>query len=167
MRQHVRVALAGRLHVAPRAVCAASIRLSSSSATPPPSPKASSPAPFLSDERIRVDAGYNRWLQLLPACTAGIGIGTYASVPAVLGPLVCRAQGVVAQAPTDFTMSALLPVATAMPLVAGIAAATLASKSEEFGHRRLAFACSFVYPLGVYGLSALAIRATLLLAARL
>ena len=66
-------------------------------------------APFLSDERIRVDPSYNRWLQMIPACAAGIGIGTYASVPAVLGPFVCRAQGVVAQAPTDFAVSDLLP----------------------------------------------------------
>ena len=128
-------------------------RLSSSSSSPPPPPS------FLSDDRVRVDADYNRWLQLGPACVAGVGIGTYASVPAVLGPLVCRAQGVVAQAPTDFAISDLLPVATMMPLVAGVAAATLASQSEQFGHRRLAFLCSFVYPAGVYGLSAAAISA--------
>ena len=78
---------------------------------------ASAPA-FLSDDRIRVDASYNRWLQLVPACIAGVGIGTYASVPAVLGPFVCRAQGVVAQAPTDFAMSDFLPIAVSMPLVA-------------------------------------------------
>ena len=108
---------------------------------------------------MRVDADYNRWLQLGPACVAGVGIGTYASVPAVLGPLVCRAQGVVAQAPTDFAISDLLPVTTMMPLVAGLAAATLASQSEQFGHRRLAFLCSFVYPAGVYALSAAAISA--------
>ena len=96
---------------------------------------------------------------MVPACIAGLGIGSYASVPAVLGPLVCRAQGVVAQAPTDFAMSDLLPVATMMPLVAGICAATLASKSEAFGHRRLAFICSVVYPGGVYLLSAAAVQA--------
>ena len=150
----------------PAPVWAASCRLSSSTAAPTttPAPQPFSPVPpsqasFFSDDRIRVDAGYNRWLQLAPACVAGVGIGTYASVPAVLGPFVCRAQGVVAQAPTDFTISALLPVATMMPLVAGVAAAALASQSEKFGHRRLAFVCSFVYPLGVYGLSAAAINA--------
>ena len=123
-------------------------------------PVAAASAPsFLSDDRIRVDPGYNRWLQLVPACVAGVGIGTYASVPAVLGPFVCRAQGVVAQAPTDFAMSDLLPVATMMPLVAGVAAATLASQSEQFGHRRLAFIASLLYPSAVYGLSALAVNA--------
>ena len=55
-------------------------------------------------------------------------------------------------------MSELLPMATAMPLVAGILAATLAGKSEAIGHRRLAFLCSAIYPLGVYGLSALAVQ---------
>lgn len=124
----------------------------------PAAASASAPS-FLSDDRIRVDPSYNRWLQLVPACVAGVGIGTYASVPAVLGPFVCRAQGVVAQAPTDFAMSDLLPVATMMPLVAGLAAATLASQSEQFGHRRLAFMCSFLYPSAVYGLSALAVNA--------
>ena len=130
----------------------------SPSPPPPPTPPPPTPA-FLSDERIRVDATYNRWLQLVPAAAAGIGIGTYMSVPAVLGPFVCRAQGVVAQAPTDFMMSDLLPVATAMPLVAGLFAAGLASKSEQFGHRRLAWMSSIIYPLGVYGLSAAAINA--------
>ena len=96
---------------------------------------------------------------MVPACAAGVGIGTYASVPAVLGPFVCRAQGVVAQAPTDFAMSDLLPVATMMPLVAGVAAATLASRSEAMGHRRLAFVCSVTYPAAVYGLSAAAVQA--------
>lgn len=124
------------------------------------SEKVAAPAPgFFDDDRIRVDdPHYNRWQQLVPACIAGIGIGTYASVPAVLGPFVCRAQGVVAQAPSDFQMSELLPLATAMPLVAGILAATLAGKSEAIGHRRLAFMCSAIYPLGVYGLSALAVQ---------
>ncbi len=131
------------------------------SSAPPSQAAAAPPAPspsFFSDDRIRTGADYNRWLQLVPACAAGIGIGTYASVPAVLGPLVCRAQGVVAQAPTDFAVSDLLPIATSMPLIAGLLAATLASKSESFGHRRLAFVCSVVYPLGVYGLSAAAIH---------
>ena len=96
---------------------------------------------------------------MVPACAAGVGIGTYASVPAVLGPFVCRAQGVVAQVPTDFAMSDLLPVATMMPLVAGVAAATLASRSEAMGHRRLAFVCSVTYPAAVYGLSAAAVQA--------
>lgn len=40
-----------------------------------------------------------------------------------------------------------------------MAAATLASQSEQFGHRRLAFVCSFLYPSAVYGLSALAVSA--------
>ncbi|KAL1511166.1 hypothetical protein AB1Y20_005982 [Prymnesium parvum] len=123
------------------------------SGSPPP------PAPWFSDERIRVSGSFNRWLQLIPACVAGVGIGTYASVPAVLGPFVCRAQGVVAQAPADFAISDLLPVATMMPLIAGVCAAALASQSERFGHRRLALVCSVVYPLGVYGLSAAAVSA--------
>ena len=59
----------------------------------------------------------------------------------------------------EIAMSDLLPVATMMPLVAGIAAATLASQSEQFGHRRLAFIASFLYPSAVYGLSALAVNA--------
>lgn len=121
---------------------------------------ASASPSFLSDERIRVtDPEYNRWLQLIPASIAGVGIGTYASVPAVLGPSVCRAQGVVAQAPIDFAMSDLMPIATCMPLVAGVAAAGLASQSEGFGFRRLSFLCSVAYPLSVYGLSAAAISA--------
>ena len=134
------------------------------SASPGKAASASEAAPkaapgFFDDDRVRVtDPHYNRWQQLVPACIAGVGIGTYASVPAVLGPFVCRAQGVVAQAPSDFQMSELLPMATAMPLVAGILAATLAGKSEAIGHRRLAFLCSAIYPLGVYGLSALAVQ---------
>ena len=40
------------------------------------------------------------------------------AVPSLLGPLMCRAQGVVAQAPTDFTMGALLPYTTLPPMSA-------------------------------------------------
>ena len=138
---------------------AASSRRMLSSSSSSSEKVAASPPGFFDDDRIRVDdPHYNRRQQLVPACIAGIGIGTYASVPAVLGPFVCRAQGVVAQAPSDFQMSELLPLATAMPLVAGILAATLAGKSEAIGHRRLAFMCSAIYPLGVYGLSALAVQ---------
>jgi MFS family permease len=147
-----------RLPVSLRSTLCTVSRATAASPVAAGSPAAAS-ASFLSDDRIRVDPSYNRWLQLVPACVAGVGIGTYASVPAVLGPFVCRAQGVVAQAPTDFAMSDLLPVATMMPLVAGLAAATLASQSEQFGHRRLAFVCSFLYPSAVYGLSALAVNA--------
>ena len=103
-----------RLPVVRIASCTVRVRHLSAAPTPPPSP----PADFLSDERIRAEPGYNRWLQLIPAAAAGVGIGTYMTVPAVLGPFVCRAQGVVAQAPTDFMMSNLLPCATAMPLAA-------------------------------------------------
>ena len=152
MRSTVRLPAARAVLPATRAMCVAS-RSQDSTAS------ATKDHSFLSDDRIRVGPDYNRWHQLVPACAAGVGIGTYASVPAVLGPLVCRAQGVVAQAPSDFAMSDLLPVATMMPLVAGIAAAGLASKSEQFGHRRLSFICSFVYPLGVYGLSSAAVSA--------
>lgn len=53
--------------------------------------------PLLSDERIVAAPGYNRWLQLVPACIAGTAIGTYPAVPAVLGPSICRAQGIVVQ----------------------------------------------------------------------
>ena len=141
--------LASRLQPIPIPIVARSS--SSAASSPPPS--------FLSDDHVRVGPEYNRWLQLAPACLAGVGIGTYAAVPAVLGPFVCRAQGVVAMAPTDFQMSELLPIATAMPLLAGILAATLASSSERFGHRRFAFVCSVAYPGAVYGLSALAVQA--------
>eukprot|EP01052_Picozoa_sp_SAG31_P037485 SAG31_NODE_4848_length_2906_cov_3.759173_2_plen_458_part_00 len=48
-----------------------------------------------------------------------------------------------------------MPIATAMPLVAGVAAASFAHKN--FGHRRMAFLFSTAYPLTVYGLSAAAI----------
>ena len=149
-----------RTRRSPVSLVAARSTLCTTSRATADSPVAAASAPsFLSDDRIRVDPSYNRWLQLVPACVAGVGIGTYASVPAVLGPFVCRAQGVVAQAPTDFAMSDLLPVATMMPLVAGVAAATLASQSEQFGHRRLAFIASLLYPSAVYGLSALAVNA--------
>lgn len=136
-------------------------RALSSSPTPTPvQAGAATPRPsFLSDDRIRVDApseNYRR-LQLVPACTAGVAIGTYLAVPAVLGPTICTTQGVVAAAPTDFVMSQLIPIATAMPLVAGLTAAALADKN--YGHRRMAFLCSVAYPGTVYGLSAAALWA--------
>ena len=36
---------------------------------------------LMSDERITAPAEYNRWLQLPPACTAGLSIGTYFAIP--------------------------------------------------------------------------------------
>ena len=128
MRSTVRLPAARAVLPAARAMCVAS-RSQDSTAS------ATKDHSFLSDDRIRVGPDYNRWHQLVPACAAGVGIGTYASVPAVLGPLVCRAQGVVAQAPSDFAMSDLLPVATMMPLVAGIAAAGAAATGGRDLHR--------------------------------
>ena len=59
---------------------------------------------LMSDARITAAAGYNRWQQLFPACFAGTALGTYFAVPGVLGPHICRAQGVVAAAASDFSM---------------------------------------------------------------
>jgi len=103
--------------------------------------------------------GYNRWRQLAPTTLAGLGIGAYFTVPGVLGPGLCKAQGVVAQAATDFSMSTLVPTLTLMPLVAAGLAAALARTSDEFGVRRLGLAASIVYPLGVYVLPAAAVAA--------
>jgi hypothetical protein len=43
-------------------------------------PTATNAAPILSDERIKVEGDYNRWLQLAPACATGLAVGTYAAV---------------------------------------------------------------------------------------
>lgn len=124
---------------------------SSAASAPPP--------PLLSDERILVGPGYNRWVQLGPTTLAGLGIGAYFTVPGVLGPGLCKAQGVVAQAATDFSMSTLVPTLTLMPLVAASLAAGLARTSDEIGVRRLGLAASIVYPMGVYVLPAAAVAA--------
>ena len=71
---------------------------------------------LLEPERIIASSEYNRWLQLLPCAASGLSFGTIVAVPSLLGPLMCRAQGVVAQAPTDFTMGALLPYTTLPPM---------------------------------------------------
>ncbi len=124
----------------------------------------SSTAPLLSDERIRADGTGARWLQFVPACSAGLCLGTYAAVPGVLGPEICRAQGVVAAAASDFAAGPLLTFATAMPLVAGVCAATLAPRMGSLGFRRLAFGASVSYPLGTFLLPAAAVYANSLTA---
>ena len=123
-----------------------------------------SAVPLLSDDRIVVQPSYNRWVQLAPTTLAGLSIGAYFTVPGVLGPGLCKAQGVVAQAATDFSMSTLVPTLTLMPLVAATLAATLAKTSDEVGVRRLGLAASIVYPLGVYVLPAAAVAANSLAA---
>ena len=69
-------------------------------------------------KRIIAPQEYNRWMQLIPCAASGLSFGTIVAVPSLLGPLMCRAQGVVAQAPTDFTMGALLPYTTLPPMSA-------------------------------------------------
>jgi hypothetical protein len=139
--------------------CRAHVRRETNS-SPAPAP----PPPLLSDERIVVGPGYNRWLQLGPTTLAGLGIGAYFTVPGVLGPSLCKAQGVVAQASTDFSMSTLVPTLTLMPLVAATLAAGLARTSDDVGVRRLGLAASIVYPMGVYVLPAAAVAANSLYA---
>jgi len=121
--------------------------------TPAPAP------PLLSDERIRVDASYNRWMQLAPICSAGVAIGFYALPVAALGPSLCKVQGVVAQSATDFSLAAVVPTTTLMPLTAGVLASLLANRSQEMGVRRLALTASVLYPLGVFGLASSAAQA--------
>ena len=127
----------------------------------PPLPPVST---LLSDARITAAAGYNRWQQLFPACFAGTALGTYFAVPGVLGPHICRAQGVVAAAASDFSMGSVVPMAALMSLVAGVLAATLANYSAGFGVRRVALAGSVFFPAGIYFLPAVAVQANALTA---
>eukprot|EP01047_Picozoa_sp_COSAG01_P062179 COSAG01_NODE_7870_length_3014_cov_8.008233_3_plen_550_part_00 len=112
--------------------------------------------PFWSDDRIKVGEDYNRHLQLFPACLAGVAIGSYGAVPAVLSPLVLCAQGVVAPAPSDFVFGLLMPATSLMPMVAGVAAFTMGGLN--IGHRRMALLFSVAYPTSVYVISAAAIH---------
>mmetsp|Transcript_40472 Transcript_40472/g.131043 ORF Transcript_40472/g.131043 Transcript_40472/m.131043 type:complete len:445 (+) Transcript_40472:38-1372(+) len=114
--------------------------------------------PLLSDERITAEPGYNRWLQLVPACVAGTALGTYFAVPGVLGPHICRATGVVASVSSDFSLGEVVPLAATMSLVAGVLAAGLANYSATFGVRRVALAGSVLFPVGIYALPALALQ---------
>ena len=114
--------------------------------------------PLLSDERITAEPGYNRWLQLVPACVAGTALGTYFAVPGVLGPHICRATGVVASVSSDFSLGEVVPLAATMSLVAGVLAAGLANYSAGFGVRRVALAGSVLFPVGIYALPALALQ---------
>ena len=95
---------------------------------------------------------------MAPICMAGVAIGFYALPAAALGPALCKVQGVVAQAATDFSMSALVPTTTLMPLTAGVLASALAQKSEGLGVRRLALAASTLYPVGVFVLPGIAVQ---------
>jgi len=124
-----------------------------------PAAASPSPAPLLSDERITAPVEYNRWLQLFPACTTGLVIGTYFAIPGVLGPSICRAQGVVAPAFSDFTVGQVVPTYTYMSLLAGLLAATLATRSASFGMRRLGVAGGTLFPLGIYVMPAAAVWA--------
>ena len=81
-------------------------------------------------------------LQLIPAISAGLGVGSHATVPTVLGPSICKVQGVVAQVATDFSMSELLFTSSSMPLASGVAAVVLSNRAEALGMRRLGLASS-------------------------
>ena len=114
---------------------------------------------ILSDERITAPPDHNRLLQIIPAGLSGLGLGAIFSVPGVLGPSMCTAQGVVAQSATDFSMGGLVPIMSLMPLLASSTAAILAKRSDTFGTRRLALVSSVMYPLGCYALPAVAVQA--------
>ena len=120
---------------------------------------AAPPPPLLSDERIIVPPDYNRWLQLIPACLSGLSVGTYAVVPGVLGPHMCRAQGVVAQASNDFAFSSIPPVALSAGLTCGAASILLAPYVHRIGTRRLALLGSVLFPAGQMALTAAAVAA--------
>lgn len=134
--------------------------VSSTGSVRPQSTQSAAAAPaFLSDERIAAAPDHNPLLQIIPAGLSGLGLGAIFSVPGVLGPSMCTAQGVVAQSATDFTMGNLVPIMSLMPLLASSTAAILATRSESFGTRRLALTSSVVYPLGCYMLPAIAVKA--------
>ena len=103
-------------------------------------------APILSDERIEAAPGYNRWLQLVPASISGLSIGTYLATPAVLGPHVSRAQGVVAQLPNDFELSAIPTAAVMGGITCAVASIALAPHVASIGTRRFALTASVLFP---------------------
>uniref|UniRef100_A0A0D3KPS5 Uncharacterized protein n=2 Tax=Emiliania huxleyi TaxID=2903 RepID=A0A0D3KPS5_EMIH1 len=113
----------------------------------------------LSDERIMQPASeHGRWLQLVPACLSGASIGTYLATPAVLGPHICRAQGVVAQMPTDFAFSAIPQAAVLGGATSAVASVLLAPHVARMGTRRIALAGACLFPGGML-LAALAVHA--------
>ena len=97
------------------------------------------------------------WLQCLPASAIGLSVGSAATVPSVLGPSLCKAQGVLVSTAADFSMSHVLMCTTMMPLTAGVAAATLAPYAERFGVRRFALLSSIGFPLGLFVLPSVAL----------
>ena len=122
-------------------------------------PTATNAAPILSDERIKVEGDYNRWLQLAPACATGLAVGTYAAVPGVLTPYIARAHGVVAATACDFTASSVPQILTFAGITTGLLSIVLAPYASVIGTRRLAFVGSIGFPAGFYGISALAVHA--------
>ena len=96
------------------------------------------------------------YMQLLPACLSGVAIGTYASVPGVLGPHIARTQGVLAQVASDFSMSAIPPTVVSAGLVSGVLSIALAPHVKTLGARRIALAGSVLFPLGFFALPACA-----------
>ena len=144
-----------------RTVLAATGRfwVSSTGSVRPQSPQSAAAAPaflrraYSSCARPQPTAANN------PCWAVRLGLGAIFSVPGVLGPSMCTAQGVVAQSATDFTMGNLVPIMSLMPLLASSTAAILATRSESFGTRRLALTSSVVYPLGCYMLPAIAVKA--------
>ena len=98
-------------------------------------------------------------MQLLPSSMTGLAIGTYATIPTVLGPSLCKVQGVVASAHTDFTMSMLLSTTTLMPLTAGTAAVLLGTRVADMSMRRLSIFSSVAFPTGLFLLPAAAVHA--------
>ena len=89
----------------------------------------------------------------------GLAIGTYATIPTVLGPSLCKVQGVVVSAHTDFTMSMLLSTTTLMPLTAGTAAVLLGTRVADMSMRRLSIFSSVAFPTGLFLLPAAAVHA--------
>ena len=114
---------------------------------PPPGPTL--PPPPVSPQRADEPSPY---MQLLPACLSGVAIGTYASVPGVLGPHIARTQGVLAQVASDFSMSAIPPTVVSAGLVSGVLSIALAPHVKTLGARRIALAGSVLFPLGFFAL---------------
>jgi MFS family permease len=78
-------------------------------------------------------------------------------MPGVLGPHLCRAQGVVAQAANDFAFSAVPPTAVLAGVTSGVVGLLMAPHIHKIGTRRVALLASVLFPAGMFALPAAAV----------
>lgn len=103
---------------------------------------------FFDTENIRVNSSFNRWLVIPPALLTHISIGSVYAWSLMNGPLT-HEMGVLASAPSDWSLPEVIPVFSTILALHGISAALFGKWQERVGPRVAGVAGAFCFGGGL------------------